>query len=192
MTTIKQKICKECKSKFTPIRSTLEPVCSNYQCKVDYALKVVAKNKANKEKEQKRKSVEDRKVLRDKLKTLGQYEAEAKSSFQKYIRLRDFNLNCISCNGNEKNLWDGGHYFKAELFSGLIFDERNCHKQCRKCNRFLGGNEIQYRMGLISRYGKEFVEQLELDSVEKRVYKYSKEELIRKKIEYDIKIKELN
>jgi hypothetical protein len=31
--------------------------------------------------------------------------------------------------------WDSGHYFKAELFYGTIFDE-TLHKQCRKCNRF--------------------------------------------------------
>jgi hypothetical protein len=87
---------------------------------------------------------------------------------------------------------DGGHYFKAELFSGLIFDERNCHKQCRKCNRFLNGNELQYRSGLISRYGIEFVDQLESESNEKRNYKFTKDELIAKKMQYDIKIKENN
>jgi hypothetical protein len=84
--------------------------------------------------------------LRQKLKTLSQYETEAKKSFQKYVRLRDKDLPCISCNEMVKDLWDGGHYFKAELFSGLIFNEKNCHKQCRKCNRFLGGNEIQYEL----------------------------------------------
>jgi len=87
--------------------------------------------------------------LRQKLKTLSEYEEEAKKSFQKWVRLRDAEFNCISCNGNDKDLWDGGHYFKAELFSGLIFNEMNCHKQCRKCNRFLNGNELQYRFGLI-------------------------------------------
>jgi hypothetical protein len=42
--------------------------------------------------------------------------------------------NCISCGGNDKDLWDGGH-FKAEIYSGVIFSSC-CHKQCRKCNRF--------------------------------------------------------
>jgi hypothetical protein len=128
--------------------------------------------------------------LRQKLKTLGQFEVEAKKSFQKYVRIRDAELNCISCNGNEKGLWDGGHFFKAELFSGLIFDERNCHKQCRKCNRFLNGNELQYRFGLIKRHGLEYVEKLESISNENRVYKYTKEELIEIKKKYDAKIKE--
>jgi hypothetical protein len=129
--------------------------------------------------------------LRQKLKTLGDYEAEAKKSFQKWIRMRDEHRECISCGVGDNNLWDGGHYFKAELFSGLIFNENNCHKQCRKCNRFLNGNEIQYRFGLIARYGIEFVENLESISNENRVYKYSKDELIEIKKTYDLKIKQL-
>jgi hypothetical protein len=129
--------------------------------------------------------------LRQKLKTLSQYESEAKKSFQKYVRLRDKDLPCISCNEMVKDLWDGGHYFKAELFSGLIFNEKNCHKQCRKCNRFLGGNEIQYRKGLLNRFGFEYVEQLESIADENRVYKYTKDELIEIKRKYDGKIKEL-
>jgi hypothetical protein len=30
--------------------------------------------------------------------------------------------NCISCGGNEKDLWDGGHFLKAEIYSGVIFN----------------------------------------------------------------------
>ena len=104
--------------------------------------------------------------------------------------MRDITMPCISCGVSETDLFDGGHYFKAELFSGLIFDERNCHKQCRKCNRFLNGNELQYRTGLISRYGIDFVSNLENDSITKREYKFTREELIAKKMQYDIKIKE--
>ena len=133
----------------------------------------------------------EKKRLKTQLKTLKQYEAEAKKSFQKYVRLRDKDLPCVSCGATDTDLWDGGHYFKAELFSGLIFDERNVHKQCRKCNRYLGGNEIQYRIGLVDRFGENYVKQLEKDSISKRVYKFSKEELIAKKLHYDIKIKEI-
>jgi hypothetical protein len=37
------------------------------------------------------------------------------------VRLRDANENCISCGGNDKDLWDGGHLKKAEIYSGVIF-----------------------------------------------------------------------
>ena len=131
-------------------------------------------------------------VLKDKLKTLSQYEAEAKNSFQKYIRIRDKGLACISCGIFETTLWDGGHYKKAEIYSGVIFDTHNCHKQCRKCNRFLNGNELMYRQGLIKRYGIEYADAIELKANETRNYKYTKEELIAKKLKFDILIKELN
>lgn len=183
MKEIKLKKCKVCSQKFVLERFN-QQTC-DYKCAIQLSKD---KQKEKEAKEWKAKKA----ILKDNLKTLGQYEADAKKSFQKWVRMRDDKQPCISCGVKETDLFDGGHYFKAELFSGLIFDERNCHKQCRKCNRFLNGNELQYRSGLISRYGIEFVDQLESESNEKRNYKFTKDELIAKKMQYDIKIKEIN
>jgi hypothetical protein len=128
--------------------------------------------------------------LRAKLKTIGEYKAEARKSFQKWIRLRDSDKNCISCNSSTAKDWHGSHYFPANLYSGLIFDETNVHKSCDYCNVFLHGNITGYRKGLIQRYGVNYVEKLESKSDDNRIYKYTKEELIAKKLQYDIKIKE--
>ena len=128
--------------------------------------------------------------LRAKLKTLGEYKAEARKSFQKWIRMRDNDKPCISCNSTTAKDWHGSHYFPANLYSGMIFDEDNVHKSCDYCNVFLHGNLIGYRKGLIKRYGIEFIENLERKSDENRNKKYTKEELIAKKLQYDIKIKE--
>lgn len=186
------KKCKICKEKFTPIRSSLEPTCDNYDCKVAYALIVVEKQKIAKDKKAKDEWSKEKKVLRDNTKKLSEYEAEAKKSFQKFIRLRDAGLPCISCNNSKTNDWAGGHFFPAGIYSGLMFDERNCHKQCNThCNKFLSGNLLEYRKGLVLRYGEEFVSNLESISNEKRNYKYTKSELIAKKLQYDIKIKEI-
>jgi hypothetical protein len=138
--------------------------------------------------------VNEKKIIKEKkdsLKTLGQLEAESKRVFQKFIRLRDKDLPCISCGVENTNLWDGGHYKKAEIYSGVIFDENNVHKQCRKCNRYLGGNELNYRQGLIGRYGNEFVENIENTANETRQKKYTREELLEIKNIYLKKIKEL-
>ena len=59
-------------------------------------------------------------------------------------------------------------------------------------NKFLSGNLLEYRKGLINRYGSEFVQKLDQISDEKRNYKYSKDELIAKKLKFDILIKQLN
>jgi hypothetical protein len=129
--------------------------------------------------------------LRQKLKTLGQFEAEAKKSFQKYVRLRDKDLNCISCGTEKAKTWHGSHYFSANLYSGLIFNEKNVHKSCDYCNVFLHGNLLEYRKGLIKRYGWQYVAELEIIADLNRVYKYTKDELINIKKLYDAKIKEL-
>ena len=133
-----------------------------------------------------------KKTLKEKTKTLSQYESEAKKSFQHWIRLRDKDLPCISCNQHNTKDWSGGHYFPAGIYSGMIFNEKNCHKQCNShCNMFLSGNLLEYRKGLIKRYGEDYVNNLESLSDSKRVYKYTKQELIAIKLKYDIKIKEL-
>jgi hypothetical protein len=183
MKEIKLKKCKVCSQKFVLERFNQQT------CSVNCAIQL-AKNK-QKEKEQKEWRAE-KKIIKDKIKTLSEYEKDAKKSFQHWIRLRDKNLPCISCNNSKTNDWAGGHYYSAGMYSGFMFDERNCHKQCNThCNKHLSGNLLEYRKGLIKRYGNEFVEQLESESDSKRNYKFSKEELIAKKLKYDILIKQI-
>jgi hypothetical protein len=178
---MKQKKCKVCQELFTPIQFA-QTACG-YKCAIIHSKNLKL------QKELKDWKVE-KAILKDKLKTLGQYEAEAKKSFQKWIRMRDDKQPCISCGIEQTDLWDGGHYKKAEIYSGVIFDENNCHKQCRKCNRFLNGNELNYRQGLIQRYGIDFADQIEQKANETRNQKFTKEELIAKKLKYDLLIKE--
>ena len=180
--------CKHCQTKFEAKHFNQKYCLQSDECIKAfsiYAKELTAKKKVSDWKAQK-------KVLKEKLKTLSDYEAEAKKSFQKWVRLRDENLPCISCYRFDCKDWAGGHYFKAEIYSGLIFDERNCHKQCNSyCNGFKGGAQAEYRIGLVNRYGEQFVKELEADSVIKRDYKYTKQELIDIKKKYDALIKTL-
>lgn len=178
--------CLNCKDKFIPKRF-LEKFCEKEECvnaSVKYAIEKVRANKDKKWKAEKS-------VLRNELKTLGQYEADAKKSFQRYIRTRDTGLPCISCGTQNAKEIHASHYFNANLYSGLIFDERNVNASCDYCNVYLSGNLIGYRKGLVERFGKEFVEQLESESNSKRNYKYTKEELISIKKKYDSLIKKI-
>ncbi len=134
---------------------------------------------------------EEKKVLKENTKTLSEYESDAKKSFQKWVRLRDEKLNCISCNTSNKNDRAGGHFYSAGMYSGLMFDPSNCHSQCNTyCNKYLSGNLLEYRKGLINRYGIEFVENLDSIANERRNYKYTKLELTQIKQKYDLKIKD--
>jgi len=178
----KQKTCLcPCGEKFTPTALGQKWVNQGHYAKwlteTEAGQKEVAKKmeKAKKQVAKVEREADDK--IREKLKTLGKFESEAKTEFQRYIRKRDAELPCISCGTMTTDLWDGGHFKKAELYSGVIFDEMNCHKQCRKCNRFLGGNELNFREGLVVRYGEAYVLEIEQRAAQLRVYKYNKDQL---------------
>ena len=173
--------CKICKKDFTKTKP-LQVTC-DYLCFWELAQKKI---------DEKRKKDWDaeKKIRREKLMTLSDYEKLAKKSFQKWIRMRDEKLPCISCGKSNCADWAAGHYFPAGVYSGLIFSEVNCHKQCNSyCNMFLSGNVANYRIGLVSRIGLEKVEELEASKDKLRTYKYTKDELIGIRIEYDRRIK---
>jgi len=174
--------CKSCKIQFKPNFFNQKFCFSNDDCRneaIRYAIE-------RKDKSFKKQCKKERREFNEKNKTRTQKINEVKRVFQAWIRERDKDLPCVSCGSSEAKLVDGGHYLKAEVYTGLIFDERNVHKQCRKCNRFKGGNELNYRDGLIKRYGVTFVESLESEKDKKRTYLWSDEELREIKEKYKI------
>ena len=165
---MKQPICANCGQPFIKFRST-QKACS--------ALCALEMARVKAERKEKRQRAVEKKAQLDKLKTYSQRLQDAKRIFQKWIRKRDKDLPCVSCGSNQSEIWDGGHFKKAEMFAGVMFDERNVHKQCRKCNYYLDGNELAYRERLVQRFGSEWVERLESDANATRYYKWTDEEL---------------
>lgn len=174
--------CKSCKNEFVKIKP-LQTVCS-LPCAIAYT-----KEKA--EKKAKQEWNKEKREFRQKDKTYTQRLNEARKVFQKWIRLRDKDQPCISCGCTTAKQWDAGHFLKAELFSGLIFNEFNVFRQCSSCNNYLSGNELMYRKGLIKRIGVEKVEELESMADSMRIHKYSNEELQSIVKIYSLKIKQL-
>lgn len=129
--------------------------------------------------------------VRESLKSIARLINDARTPFQKWIRLRDVNNGCISCPSLNVKLWHAGHYFKAELYTGLIFHEMNVNKQCEKCNTYGGGNESGYRIGLIKKYGEDAVKELESISDQNRLYKFERDEIKQIKNKYQLKLKGL-
>lgn len=95
------------------------------------------------------------------IKSRREHIAEAQVIFNRWIRARDANLPCISCDRMHQGQWHAGHYLSVGSSPELRFDEKNVHAQCAPCNNHLSGNAIKYRIGLIQRYGAEIVEYLE-------------------------------
>ncbi len=143
-----------------------------------------------------KKSKDDRKVTREKkerLKTRSDWIKETQIVFNKYIRMRDSNFECISCGSPLASEqvgggYDAGHYLSRGSKPSLRFDERNCHGQCKRCNRYLSGNVANYRERLINRIGISQVEALEADNTPRH---YTIDDLKALKAHYQAKVKEL-
>lgn len=183
--------CKYCNEHFQQIQPLQYLCLPPNPCSWKYQEVLTANKKAKEERDYSKQCRAERKAYYDKHKKLSAYESEARTEFQKWIRLRDFGLPCISCGCLNAKQWDGGHFLKAELFTGLIFNEKNCHKQCSVCNDHKSGNELEYRDGLIARYGLPYVDQLEAIKKDNRQYKFTKQELIDIKETYKNKLKQL-
>ncbi len=169
---IKLKQCKQCGEMFKPF-NTLQVVCSAI-CALEFNSK---------------KEVDKRfKVMKSDSRSLIELRNLARVSFQIYIRQRDVDLPCISCDKTYAK-WDAGHYLKAEIYTKLIFNEDNVHKQCSYCNLQLAGNLIEYRKGLVKKIGINKVQELEDMADLSRSYKFTKDELITLAKNYKLKIK---
>jgi hypothetical protein len=99
---------------------------------------------------------------------------KAQRVFNAFIRERDKYQKCISCGAP---ITEAGHYFSAGHHSSLRFNEMNVNGQCTRCNCFLSGNLINYRRGLIKKYGEEKVLMLENSADLRRARKWSRFEL---------------
>lgn len=182
----KDKKCKYCGDIFTP-RTSLQKNCFKSECiKAFYE-----ENKPKIERTTIKRNKERKKDLKESLVTISQLKQQARRPFQKFIRIRDENKPCISCGSITATNWHAGHFKKAEIYFGLIFDENNVHKQCAKCNVFLGGNEANYRSGLVERYGEVFVSNLEEKALKTKDYMHTREELKEIKEKYLKRIKDL-
>jgi hypothetical protein len=180
----KPKKCQICEEYFVPVKQ-FQPCC--FPPKDCWKVHIINQKKKQFAKQCKK----EKDAYYEKEKKLDQLEHEARKQFQAWIKLRDKNEPCISCQTTFTRQWDGGHFFKAELYSAMIFNEMNCHKQCCYCNNHLDANLLEYRKGLIKRYGVAYVEELEKIKDSLRSYKYSKNELIEIKAKYKEKIKQL-
>ena len=153
MSEIKEKKCKICKKFFEPSKTT-QSVCS-YYC----ALKKVEIDKKNKVDEWKKK----KKILDESLRTRQFYVRKLQELVNKFVRLRDEGRSCVSCSeilDSSRNKFDAGHYFSAGHYPELRFNLNNIFGQCVQCNRYKGGNLIEYRTEIIKRIGEEAYQEL--------------------------------
>jgi hypothetical protein len=177
MKQLKPKKCKSCGEIFKPF-SSLAKVCS-MACSLDYVGKERQKKESKEIAKQKKDFLENDKSFQ---------KAKAQKSFNEYIRLRDKNLGCISCDkpADWNGQWHAGHYKTVGARSDLRFNEDNCHKQCSVCNNYLSGNLANYRLALEDKIG---MDRLLAMDVELKPKKYTAEDYRNIHKEYQQKIK---
>ena len=114
------------------------------------------------------------------VKPISYWMKRAQNVVNRYVRVRDANLPCISCGRPPEwgGQWHASHFRSVGAASNLRFNLKNIHKSCSICNSHLSGNIMHYRPALIEKIGYSEVERLESDN---SIKKYSVEYL--KKIE---------
>lgn len=82
--------------------------------------------------------------------------------FNEFIRLRDKGKSCISCGVNGVD--HAGHYWptSTDPQPSMRFNEKNVNGQCCHCNTFCEGNRQGYQKGLIRKYGKGILDELDI------------------------------
>ena len=181
------KRCKVCRTPFEP-RLPMQAVCG-IDCARSLAISV--RGKAEKQATIKQRRADRQR--KERLKTRSQWEKEAQTAFNAFIRARDADKPCICCGqplsvGDVGGSYDCGHYRSVGSAPHLRFHEDNAHAQRKQCNRWGAGRAVDYRLGLIQRIGLERVEALEADQEPR---KYTADELRAIRDLYRAKLREL-
>ncbi len=165
MSNRKRKCC-QCKEYSIADDGVLVP--AGFFCSMSHAIEYARTNQDGQRKRQqaKVKQVQAREVkaankthreAKERIKPRAKWLSELQAVFNKYVRLRDANLGCVSC--DKPFNWHGqyhcGHYFSRGHSSSLRFNLWNCHKQCSVCNNHLSGNIGEYTPEIIRRIGQE-------------------------------------
>lgn len=186
---LKPKKCKspECRQSFQP-RNSMQVVCSP-KCGLTLAAIQRKKREAQIEREDRQKTRE----RKERLKTRGDYTREAQQAFNEFIRWRDRAAGNACISSGKPLDWRGnsvdcGHYRSVGSAPHLRYDERNAHAQTKHDNRYLSGNAVDYRLGLIERIGLEAVEALEADQAPRH---YTVEDLKQITAKYRRKVRDL-
>ena len=121
---------RTCRASFVPTQS-FQSWCSP-ECGVQ-----ISRDKQQKE----RKALDkiERKAIRDakeRIKSRGDYLREAQAVINRYVRLRDSRLGCVSCErpATWQGQWHASHYRSRGAAPHLRFNLHNIHKACSICN----------------------------------------------------------
>ena len=107
---------------------------------------------------------------------LSKLKSLAAIDLQKAIRMEHADgrgmCTCVTCGAvvHWKEI-HAGHFISGRS-NAILFDERNIHPQCNRCNTYLGGNQECYAPWMVDRYGQAVVDELrQLRGTVKTIYR---------------------
>ncbi|WP_122408967.1 recombination protein NinG [Pseudomonas viridiflava] len=156
----RRKRCPECRVMFTPARAG-QAVCGEIDCAIAHGQSEKGRAIAGKAlAEVGRREI---KVRKEKLKSRAEYAKEAQAVINRYVRLRDAHLGCISCDkpASWGGQWHCSHFRSVGAAAHLRLNLWNMNKSCSQCNAHLSGNIMVYRPRLVEKIGAEKVEWLQ-------------------------------
>lgn len=170
-------------------------------CTVDHGAVLaemgLTKQKADKERKERKAAKEDRKQTREallELKPRKWWKAKVKHALHAYIRARDEGKQCASCDtillklGRLGGDYDAGHFRSVGSAAHLAFEEKNIFGQCKHCNDALGGNSQEYERRLRILKGDAYVDEILADQAPRH---YTIEDFQRIEATYKAKLKAL-
>ena len=191
--------CKHC-SEYKPAESGVKTPVAWFCCHVcaiefarEKSVKVAARQASKRNTDSakiERLAKADLRKRKMDVKPIGYWRDKAQHAFNAFIRERDRDLGCVSCDkpANWNGQWHASHWKSVGARPDLRFNPDNCQKACSQCNLWLSGNPIPFKDELVRRIGLERVEWLEGHHEPKR---YRKEDYQAIEAEYKAKLKEL-
>lgn len=155
--------CPECKEKYSPKYSSLQPTCNEFKCMAEHA----TNTRLKKEKSQKQEDKEFKRKFQ--LKDLDYQHKLTRAVFNRmrvieeklWFTDRGIEPYCISCQ-RENMDWSCGHLKTVGAQGNIRYDRMNTYLQCNwACNKNLSGNingnktSTGYLAGLLLRFGEE-------------------------------------
>lgn len=185
-----KKLRKCCMCKTSEVANVFAKLCTNIDCVIAYGNRERDKRIKKENAKIARAERERDRERKEKLKSLNDWKKELEALVNKYVRLRDKDLPCISC--DRSAYWDGqwhaSHYKSVGSNSALRYNLWNIHKSCSICNNWKSGNIGEYTPRLIEKIGADRVDWL---NSHPRMREYDIEWIKRAKSIFSRKIKRL-
>jgi len=145
---MKPKKCKVCLITFEP--KQFGQVACGFPCAIIHAKNLKA------QKEQREWRVE-KKIIKEKLKTLSEYVKDLQIEINTIVRLIDKGHPCIAT-GSYNGKVNAGHYIGTLANPTIRFHLENIWLQSEHSNTWKSGDTIRYQTGIINLFGKEYLD----------------------------------